>query len=177
MMWDWNSEGHEGEAVKEKAVKQPARPKANAAGVPAGAGRVVARLAKAVERALGPLDLSLPQYRVLAVLGEGTTASSVIARQLAVSPPSITALLDGLVARGLVVREADSLDRRRLTLILTPEGTRVLANADAAAEARLAEIAEQLEDTPTARKAMGGAFADWNRALDTSRDQHANQSK
>ena len=38
--------------------------------------------------ALAPLDLSLPQYRVLALLGDGSTASSVLARRLAVSPPT-----------------------------------------------------------------------------------------
>ena len=63
-----------------------------------GAARAVARLAKQVEVALAPLDLSLPQYRVLALLGDGSTASSVLARKLAVSPPSVTAVVDGLVA-------------------------------------------------------------------------------
>ena len=68
--------------------------------VTTGAARAVARLAKQVEVALGPLDLSLPQYRVLALLGEGSTASSVLARRLAVSPPSVTAVVDGLVGAG-----------------------------------------------------------------------------
>ena len=102
--------------------------------VTTGAARAVARLAKQVEVAIGPLDLSLPQYRVLALLGDGSTASSVLARKLAVSPPTVTAVVDGLVARGLVERQADPEDRRRLTLLLTRDGKRVLAAADAAAE-------------------------------------------
>src|SRR3954466_9856193 len=100
-----------------------------------GAARAVARLAKQVEVALTPLDLSLPQYRVLALLGEGSTASSVLARRLAVSPPSVTAVVDGLVGRGLVEREADPEDRRRLTLLLTRDGSKLLAAADAPAAA------------------------------------------
>ena len=92
--------------------------------VTTGAARAVARLAKQVEVALGPLDLSLPQYRVLALLGDGSTASSVLARKLAVSPPTVTAVVDGLVARGLVERQADPEDRRRLTLLLTRDGKR-----------------------------------------------------
>src|SRR5437588_2917954 len=114
-----------------------------------GAARAVARLAKQVEVAIAPLDLSLPQYRVLALLGEGSTASSVLARRLAVSPPSVTAVVDGLVARGLVERQADPEDRRRLTLLLTREGAKSLTAADAAAEARLDEITGYFDEPPT----------------------------
>jgi DNA-binding MarR family transcriptional regulator len=128
-----------------------------------GAARAVARLAKQVELALAPLDLSLPQYRVLALLGEGSTASSVLARRLAVSPPSVTAVVDGLVGRGLVERRADPEDRRRLTLLLTREGTKLLTAADGAAEARLDEIAEFSDETPT-------GLDWWNVALDRKRE-------
>jgi long-chain acyl-CoA synthetase len=128
-----------------------------------GAARAVARLAKQVELALAPLDLSLPQYRVLALLGEGSTASSVLARRLAVSPPSVTAVVDGLVGRGLVERRADPEDRRRLTLLLTREGTKLLTAADGAAEARLDEIAGYFDDAPT-------GLDWWNVALDRKRE-------
>jgi long-chain acyl-CoA synthetase len=135
-----------------------------------GAARAVARLAKQVEVALAPLDLSLPQYRALALLGEGSTASSVLARRLAVSPPSVTAVVDGLVGRGLVERRPDPEDRRRLTLLLTKEGTKLLAAADAAAEARLDEIAEYFEAPPT-------GLDGWNVALDRNRESHLEQNK
>jgi long-chain acyl-CoA synthetase len=136
--------------------------------VSTGAARAVARLAKQVEVAIGSLELSLPQYRVLALLGDGSTASSVLARKLAVSPPTVTAVVDGLVARGLVERHADPEDRRRLTLLLTRDGKRVLAAADAAAEARLDEIAAHL-DEPTETLAAG--LDGWNRALDRNREE------
>jgi long-chain acyl-CoA synthetase len=136
--------------------------------VATGAARAVARLAKQVEVAITPLDLSLPQYRVLALLGDGSTASSVLARQLAVSPPTVTAVVDGLVARALVERRADPEDRRRLTLLLTRDGKRVLAAADAAAEARLDEIAAFL-DEPT--EALTSGLEHWNLALDRNREE------
>jgi long-chain acyl-CoA synthetase len=136
--------------------------------VTTGAARAVARLAKQVEVAIGPLDLSLPQYRVLALLGDGSTASSVLARKLAVSPPTVTAVVDGLVARGLVERRADPEDRRRLTLLLTRDGKRVFTAADAAAEARLDEIAGFLE----ASEPLAGGLEGWNRALDRNREEH-----
>jgi long-chain acyl-CoA synthetase len=128
-----------------------------------GAARAVARLARQVEVALAPLDLSLPQYRVLALLGEGSTASSVLARRLAVSPPTVTAVVDGLVGRGLVERRPDPEDRRRLTLLLTRDGAKVLAAADAAAEARVDEIAGWFDDPPT-------GLDGWNVALDRDRE-------
>ena len=137
--------------------------------VTTGAARAVARLAKQVEVAIGPLDLSLPQYRVLALLGDGSTASSVLARKLAVSPPTVTAVVDGLVARGLVERQADPEDRRRLTLLLTRDGKRVLAAADAAAETRLDEIAAFLDEPP---EALAAGLDGWNRALDRNREEH-----
>ena len=94
--------------------------------VPPGAARALARLARHVEHTLASIDLSLPQYRALSLLGDGSTASSALAGRLAVSPPSVTAVIDGLVARGLVERQADPDDRRRLTLLLTPAGVKLL---------------------------------------------------
>lgn len=138
--------------------------------VATGAARAVARLAKQVEVAIAPLDLSLPQYRVLGLLADGSTASSVLARQLAVSPPSVTAVVDGLVGRGLVERRADPEDRRRLTLLLTRNGRRLLTAADAAAEARLDDIAGFLEAPES--DAATGVLTRWNDALDRSREQH-----
>ena len=72
---------------------------------PPALGRVVARLARQVELALATVDLTLPQYRVLILLGEGKEAASALADKLAVSRPSVTGVVDGLVARGLVQRE------------------------------------------------------------------------
>jgi DNA-binding MarR family transcriptional regulator len=100
---------------------------------------------------------------VLALLGEGSTASSVLARRLAVRPPSVTAVVDGLVGRGLVERQADPEDRRRLTLLLTRDGAKLLGAADAAAEARLDEIASYFDFPPS-------GLDGWNLALDRNRE-------
>jgi DNA-binding MarR family transcriptional regulator len=135
-----------------------------------GAARAVARLAKQIELALTPLDLSLPQYRVLALLGEGSSASSVLARRLAVSAPTVTSVVDGLVGRGLVERQADPEDRRRLTLLLTRDGAKLLAAADAAAEARLDEITGFFDEPPT-------GLDRWNVALDRNREARLEQDK
>jgi long-chain acyl-CoA synthetase len=137
--------------------------------VPPGAARALARLARHVEHALDPLELSLPQYRVLSLLGDGSSASSALAARLAVSPPSVTAVVDGLVARGLVERQADPSDRRRLTLLLTTSGATLLRAAEAAVDARLGEVAEHLEDPSSAAAAIE-ALQQWNHALDAFRE-------
>jgi long-chain acyl-CoA synthetase len=104
-------------------------------------GRVTAWLSKRVELALSEMDLTLPQYRVLGILVEGSAAASGLAGRLAVRPSSITAIIDGLVARGLVDRRHEEDDRRRIALRLTDEGARTVAAADIAVDEYMASIA------------------------------------
>jgi len=112
---------------------------------PGSLGRAAAWLAKQVELGLAPVELTLPQYRVLGVLGEGVTIPSAIAERLTVRRPTVTAVVDGLEAKGLVERRAGvGQDRRSVTHTLTPRGRRVLARADEAVETRLGEIAASL---------------------------------
>ena len=129
-------------------------------------GRVVARLARQLELAVATVQLTLPQYRVLVLLGEGKEAASALAEKLAVSRPSVTGVVDGLVARGLVVRHHDSEDRRRIGHDLTDRGRRVLELADAEVERRLSEIAGHRPDrAATAYQGLGA----WREALDAYR--------
>jgi long-chain acyl-CoA synthetase len=109
-------------------------------------GRVAAWLSKRVEMALSAADLTLPQYRVLGILAEGSAAASGLAERLSVRRPSITALVDGLVARGLVERRQGDTDRRRVELRLTEEGARTIAEADRAVDEYLVSIAGHLPD-------------------------------
>ena len=50
----------------------------------------------------------------------------MLADKLAVSRPSVTGVVDGLVARGLVPRNPDAADRRRIGVDLTGDGRRLL---------------------------------------------------
>ena len=114
--------------------------------LPGTYGRVAAWLSKRVEVALAEMDLTLPQYRVLAILAEGSAAASGLADRLAVRRPSITALIDGLEARGLVDRRQEDADRRRVALRLTDAGARTVADADRNVDEYLAAIAGHLPD-------------------------------
>jgi len=120
------------------------RPQAGPTAVLGSYGRVAAWLSKRVEVALSTVDLTVPQFRVLGLLAEGSSAASGLADRLAVRRPSITALMDGLVARGLVVRRQEDSDRRRVELRLTKEGERTLAAADRAVDDYLVSIAGHL---------------------------------
>jgi long-chain acyl-CoA synthetase len=130
-------------------------------------GRVAAWLAKRVEVALAQVELTLPQYRVLGILAEGKAAASGLADRLAVRRPSITALIDGLVARGLVARRQEDADRRKVEVRLTPEGERTLAAADVAVDEYLVAIAGHLPDKEEAMALRSLEL--WARALVESR--------
>jgi len=127
-------------------------------------GRTAAWLAKQVEIGLGSVDLSLPQYRILGLLDEHSEMSSVLAERLAVRPPTVTAVVDGLVARGLVERRAVEGDRRRVGHVLTPDGLALLHEADAAIEARLLVVTDAMGDAAATEEAFRG-LARWRRAL------------
>jgi long-chain acyl-CoA synthetase len=130
-------------------------------------GRVAAWLSKRVEVALAQVELTLPQYRVLGILAEGTAAASGLADRLAVRRPSITALIDGLVARGLVDRRQEDADRRRVEVRLTPEGVSTLARADEAVDEYLVAIAGHLPDKEEAMALRSLEL--WARAMVESR--------
>jgi DNA-binding MarR family transcriptional regulator len=133
-------------------------------------GRAAARLAKLIERPVTEAGLSVPQYRVLAYLSEGDAAASALADRLSVSPPSVTSLVDGPLARALVTRRHhDTGDRRRVSLAITAQGRRVLAEADRAASDRLREVAGLLGDPELAEQALA-ALGLWQRALDANRE-------
>ena len=137
--------------------------------VGSGHARAAARLGKVVEKAVGEVDLTLPQYRMLAYLAEGTSAASVLAGNLAVSKPSLTALADGLVARGLVERRPAAGDRRRVDHVLTASGEDALTGADAAVEDRLEGLLAHLPRAARRRAADGLAL--WRTALDAARSE------
>jgi long-chain acyl-CoA synthetase len=131
-------------------------------------GRTAAWLAKQVELGLVGVELSLPQYRVLSMLDGTSALSSDLAERLAVRPPTVTAVVDGLVARGLVERRTVEGDRRRVDVVLTSAGRRVLDTADTAVNRRLTEIAAHLGSVEVIDRAVEGLLL-WRRALVASR--------
>jgi DNA-binding MarR family transcriptional regulator len=112
---------------------------------PAAAGPTLtlAVAARLLERSLD--DLTLPQFRVLALIASSPERAGRIAARAGVSRPSLTGVLDGLEQRGLVRRDAVDGDRRGVSLEITADGRRALEQAQAATGARLGEVLDHLE--------------------------------
>jgi DNA-binding MarR family transcriptional regulator len=70
------------------------------------------------------LGISLRQFAALRGIRDGATSPGELARLWHVTPAVITGIVDRLEVRGLVRREADPADRRRLRLVLTDAGVR-----------------------------------------------------
>jgi DNA-binding MarR family transcriptional regulator len=99
----------------------------------------IARLSRVLENH-GTTDLSLPQYRVLGLLSTGHERAGDLAARLAVTKPTLTALVDGLVERGYVVRETPSGDRRAVRVSITDAGRAAAERAGAGFRAVLDEV-------------------------------------
>lgn len=109
---------------------------------------LVMRTIRAEMRSHRSADLSVPQFRVLVFLSHSDGASlSDVATHLGLTPPTTSVMIDGLVSRGLVAREADPGDRRRITLGLTPTGQATMASAQEITRTRLAERLAALSDS------------------------------
>jgi DNA-binding MarR family transcriptional regulator len=100
--------------------------------------RALATGARVVERALG--DMTLPQFRVLAIVASSPERASRVAARAAVSRPSLSGVLDGLESRGWVRRSDVDGDRRGVHLDVTPAGRHALDAATAAAAAALGDL-------------------------------------
>ena len=104
-------------------------------------------------------ELSLPQLRTLGYLeAHADTSLTAVADFIGLTLPSMSKLVDGLVGRGLVVREFDRGDRRRITLRLTSAGSSVLAAAHDSTRAYLAGLLADLR--PEQRQRIFQALED-----------------
>ena len=120
--------------------------------------RVVARLARVFEKRLADEGMTLPQFRVLAFLSEGEWAASKVADWLAVSRPSVTALVDGLVDQGWVERKESPTDRRSVLHHLTDAGRQRLAEATALLAEGLDGVLDHLDAAERATAEEGLAL-------------------
>lgn len=95
--------------------------------------------------AFKPFDLAPPQaFMLRAVLREPGLAISQLAAELSISKPTATRALDGLVAKGLVTREAAEHDARSSTVHPTAAAWAIEEAINAAAAATSARIKKRL---------------------------------
>ena len=93
-------------------------------------------MTKAYKPLLAPLGTTYPQYLVLLVLweGDGITVSQ-LGDRLTLDSGTLTPLLKRLEALGLLQRQRDAADERRVLLHLTPAGSALRAQAVAVPQA------------------------------------------
>ena len=74
------------------------------------------------------LDLGMGQFKAMLVLTEQERQPvGGLGRALGIAEPSASLLVDKLVARGLVIREIDPDDRRRILVEPTEEGRELMS--------------------------------------------------
>ena len=83
---------------------------------------------------------------MLALIAAGDERSTLLAERLAVAKPTITAVVDGLVERGFVAREAVVGDRRSIRVVLTPAGVTALRGAEEEMTETLGRIFEHARE-------------------------------
>jgi len=105
----------------------------------------IIRLFRSMERV--EAGLTPQQYRVLKLAGAGGERSAKLAERLAVAKPTLTSTADGLVAAGLLRREAESADRRVVRLTLTEAGRAAVDRADAVYAEWLGELLRTAGET------------------------------
>lgn len=89
--------------------------------------------------------LTPAQYRLLAALANAPSLSvGELAQEAGVSSPSATRMLDGLELDGIVEREREADDRRRIAVRPTAKGKRALAEAHKRVDAAREQIYSQL---------------------------------
>ena len=108
-------------------------------------GHAVRRLHRGTNEALSPLGLSRTQARVVRLLADGPLRMAVIAERLAVVPRTVTDLVDGVEAAGLVTRRPDPEDRRATFVALTPAGRQLLDRLEAARRESVGQLLGRLD--------------------------------
>lgn len=90
---------------------------------------VIGGLLRRLRQHRDPGDPTVPEMTVLARLDrDGPTTSAELARREQISPQSMGATIATLCERGLLAREPDPTDGRRITLRPTPAGKRILTD-------------------------------------------------
>jgi DNA-binding MarR family transcriptional regulator len=97
-----------------------------------------------LERASG--ELSLAHYRVLAAVASGDERASRVASRLAIGKPTISAAVDTLCQRGLLVRSSVEGDQRAAALGVTAEGEALLWRVEAEMIRRIEDLCGRTPD-------------------------------
>lgn len=100
---------------------------------------------------LAPFDLAITDYRALRFCSGGPVRATDLTRLLGLTPSGGTELIDRLERRQLVKRSENITDRRSVLVVLTLEGSRLVASARAARRAYLRRLSRSMSPERQAR--------------------------
>ncbi len=90
--------------------------------------------------------MSLAHYRVLLAVASGDERASRVADRLAIGKPTVSAAVEALVERGLLVRSGVDGDQRVAALHLTPDGVALLARVESDMVRRIDDLCARTPD-------------------------------
>ena len=93
-------------------------------------------------RSQGSTDLTVPQFRTLAFVNRNLGSPLCkVADHMGLTSPSASTLVDGLIKRGMMTREDQPDNRRRVRLVVTSRGRAIL---EASRRGTMAYLAKKL---------------------------------
>ncbi|MDC9826274.1 MarR family transcriptional regulator [Devosia sp. ZB163] len=105
-----------------------------------------------LEERLRPGGVPIEQYRILEVLDASEPAAmGEIATQSLIEAPTLTKIIDKMVAEGLVYRAPDPNDRRRVLILTAPGGKALFKRLRGVSSAQEQRIVDLLEGDKAAK--------------------------
>jgi DNA-binding MarR family transcriptional regulator len=124
--------------------------------------RVLPRYQRALRDAISESEgddrLTIAQFRCLQTIanpGDSPATTSSLAELTRVTVPTMSSMLDGLVARDLVERRPDPGSRRRIHVVVTPQGEALLDRYQRIVDQRHRELIQSLDDNARTRLLHG----------------------
>jgi DNA-binding MarR family transcriptional regulator len=124
----------------------------------AGYEALMQRLAESHEPDFLEIDVTMPQAKLLYLLGaSGDLHMSDIVARLGVSLSTVSGLVDRIVDHGLATRREDRIDRRQVVVGLTPAGSEFVDRFRELNARQMRELLAVLDDADLAsvRDALG----------------------
>lgn len=103
--------------------------------------RSLARASRLLERAAGALGMA--QYRVLSAIAAGDERASLVAKRFGLGRPTVSVAVDALCRQGLLAREDAPGDHRATDLSITPKGSALLSEVEAAMVGVLGDLCDR----------------------------------
>jgi DNA-binding MarR family transcriptional regulator len=116
-------------------------------------------------------QLTLTQVRALRRLAVEPKSLGQLGAELALTPPSVTRVVDRLEERGLIERRRDEDDRRRVVAAILPAGSQLVTSVPLLQGSAIADAVERLPKP--ARERITAAFEEFVRAVREIEEQVA----